>query len=192
LTGTAKAVLPASVERARSKSKNKSTSTPAQKTAQSSRARKRWANVPAEDRQESMRNMAQMRWATTERGYADAEHYFKITELDEAAETYQQMRKIYEMAGKVLDSRFQDERQNEERCSNPNCPFEPGGKRFDRNTPWFMRIAKKDPLTGRLYNQFACSPQCMVAIGAPGTKQREAPTTDARSPHFVGMGAAKA
>ena len=131
-----------------------------------------------------------MRWASAKDGVADAEHYFKTADLDEAAETYQQMRKIYELSGKVLDTRFQDERQNEERCSNPNCPFEPGGKKFDRNNPWYFRIAKKDPLTSRLYNQFACSPQCMVAIGAPGTKGREAPVTDVRSPNFQPAGRA--
>lgn len=178
---TAKATSPVSVKRAKKPAKN---TNPVERRAQSDRARKHWAKVPAEERTARATELAGMRWSTSKDGFADAEHYFKVTDLDEAAETYQQMRKIYEMAGKVLDTRFQDERQNEERCSNKNCPFEPGGKRFDRNNPWFMRIAKKDPLTSRLYNEFACSAQCMVAIGAPGTKGREAPVTDARNPHY--------
>jgi hypothetical protein len=44
----------------------------------------------------------------------------------------------------------------------------------------------KDPESGRLYNVFACSPSCSVAINAPGTKPREAPITDARNPNFQG------
>lgn len=184
MTGIAKAASPVSVSTKKSAKKLGKNTTQPGRAAQSDRARKRWAGVPPEERRARAVEMIGMRWASAKDGYADAEHYFKTADLDEAAETYQQMRKIYEMSGKVLDTRFQDERQNEERCSNPKCPFEPGGKRFDRNTPWLHRNAQKDPLTGRLYNVFACSTQCMVAIGAPGTKQREAPVTDARSPHF--------
>jgi hypothetical protein len=184
LTVTAKAASPVSVSAKKAAKKPTKNTNPVERRAQSQRATKRWANVPPEERRAHAVEMVGMRWASAKDGYADAEHYFKVTDLDEAADSYQQMRNIYEMAGKVLDTRFQEERQNEERCSNKACPFEPGGKRFDRNNPWFYRNAQKDPLTGRLYNVFACSPQCMVAVGAPGTKGREAPVTDARSPNF--------
>jgi hypothetical protein len=155
-------------------------------TAQAERARKRWAKVPAEDRSENARGMALHRWATTETGYADAELYFKTADLDEATETYSQVRKIFEMAGKEIDVRLQAERQDQEKCSNPQCQggLKGGPKMFDRNNPWYLRYAVKDPDTGRLYNVFACSPGCAVAINAPGTKPREAPITDVRNPNF--------
>lgn len=178
MTGTAKAASPVSVNRAGAAKK---TPTKAEKVAQSARARKRWADVPAEERSANARDMALERWATTERGYAEAELYFRTTDLDHAAETLQQMRKIFEMAGKTLDTRFQAERQDQEKCSNPECPRQ---AKFDRNNPWYMRYSVKDPVTSRLYNVFACSPMCAVAINAPGTKPREAPITDARNPSF--------
>jgi hypothetical protein len=155
-----------------------------ERSAQSERARKRWAGTTAEDRSENARGMALHRWATTEHGYAEAEQYFKAADMDEATETYAQIRKIFEMAGKTLDTRFQADQQ--EKCSNPDCPI-PGGKRFDRNSPWYLRVPQKDPATGRLYNRFACSPGCAVALNLPGTKPREAPITDARNPNYSGM-----
>jgi hypothetical protein len=178
LTGIVKVASPVSVERGH---KAKPAKKAPKNTAQAERARKRWAGVPPEERSANARGMALERWATTEQGYVEAEHYFTTTDLDQAAETLQQMRKIYEMACKTLDTRFQAERQDQEKCSNPDCPRQ---AKFDRNNPWYVRYAVKDQLTSRLYNVFACSPQCAVAINAPGTKPREAPISDARNPNF--------
>jgi hypothetical protein len=184
LTVTQKATSPVSANPARSRKKPPAKAS--KNTAQAERARKRWAKVPAEDRSENARGMALHRWATSEHGYAEAELYFKTADLDEATESYAQVRKIYEMAGKELDVRLQAERQDQEKCSNPHCTGGPKGdaKRFDRNNPWYLRYSQKDSATGRLYNVFACSPGCAVAINAPGTKPREAPITDVRNPNF--------
>lgn len=174
---TQKATSPVSDSQARSR---KNPPKKASNTAQSERARKRWAKVPAGDRSENARGMVLHRWATTERGFAEAETYFKTVDVDEATETYAQIRKIFEMAGKTIDARFQAAQQ--EKCSNPQCPnHQP---RFDRNNPWYLRVPMKDQVTGRLYNLFACSPGCAVALNLPGTKPREAPITDVRNPNF--------
>lgn len=178
MTGTAKVESKVSVERARPARTAKK---PAKNTIQATNARKNWAGVPAAERSERMRDLSRQRWAANAQNIAEAEMYFKTTDLDEAMEAYQEIRTIYEMSGKIIDTRFQAERQEEEKCSNPVC-----GKRFDRNTTWYFRQAKKDVLTGRLYNVFACSAACMVAIGAPGTKALPAPLTDARHPSNAG------
>ena len=186
MTGTTKAGLPASIESARPARPTRAAKKPVKNSTQATNARKRWAGVEPEARSKSMREIARQRWAADEINFAEAELYFKTADLDEGMETYQEMRKIYEMAGKMMDQRFQEERQQEEKCSNPKCPFEEGGKKFDRNVPWYFRQAKKDPATGRLYNVFACSAGCMVAIGAPGTKALPAPASDARHPSQAG------
>ena len=91
-------------------------------------------------------------------------HYFESSPLDMALETYSVMRKQYELAGKVIDQRVQDER-NEERCEN--CK-----KKFDQVNVWYNRESVKDPVTGTVRNVFSCSQACMIAIKGKGRKPR--------------------
>jgi hypothetical protein len=135
--------------------------------AQSARAQKRWAGVPAEERSANSRALALQRWAGNAEDETAIKHYFATEDLDTAMESYQQMRSTFEMIGKLLDGRFQAERQAEEKCSNPAC-----GKKFDRNMPWYYRNAKRHSVTGAVYNEFACSAACMIAIKGVGTEKR--------------------
>lgn len=135
--------------------------------AQKANAHKRWDAVPPEQRSENSRDMARQRWTADEEADAADKKYFETEDLDAAMESYQQMRRTFEMAGKILDARFQAERQAEEKCSNPVC-----GKHFDRNTPWYYRNAERNPISGAAYNVFACSQACMIAIKGVGTQKR--------------------
>lgn len=141
--------------------------TPANSQAQSANAQKRWNGVSPATRSENMRAIARQRWQADEQSDEATKQYFETEDLDVAMESYQQMRRTFEMAGKILDTRFQAERQAEEKCSNPAC-----GKHFDRNTPWYSRNAKRNPISGAAYNEFACSLECLVAIRGVGTEHR--------------------
>lgn len=147
---------------------------PAPNLAQSSNARKRWSGVPAAERSANARAMAKTRWQHDATSDADIRHYFETADLDEAMEQYQGMRKTYEAVGKLLDTRFQNERQQEECCSNPACKNGSGGvpKKFDRNNGWFYRDTRRDPGTNRMYNTFACCAACMVLVGGPQPQKR--------------------
>lgn len=141
--------------------------TAANSPAQVANGQKRWDGISQAKRSENMRELARQRWRADEQSDADDKKYFESADLDEAMESYQQMRRTFEAAGKILDARFQAERQAEEKCSNPAC-----GKHFDRNTPWYSRNAKRNPITGAAYNEFACSLECLVAIKGVGTEHR--------------------
>lgn len=143
----------------------------ANSAAQKANAHKRWDAVPAAARSENSREMARQRWKADELSDVATKQYFETEDLDVAMESYQQMRKTFEIAGKILDGRFQAERQAEEKCSNPTC-----GKPFDRNTPWYYRNSVRNPITGAAYNEFACCVQCMIAIKGVGTQKRSGPT----------------
>jgi len=172
LTETIKVESLASVKRerapraARKKAAAKSVTAP-NSAAQRANAHKRWDATPAAARSENSREMARQRWKADELSDAATKHYFETEDLDLAMEAYQQMRKTFEMAGKILDGRFQAERQAEEKCSNPAC-----GKPFDRNTPWYYRNSLRNPITGAAYNEFACCAACMIAIKGVGTQKR--------------------
>lgn len=166
MTETAKVASSASVKHT-SRKKAPAKATTSNSAAQSRNAQKRWTGVPPEQRSENMREIARQRWAASEVDDAAMKEYFETEDLDAAMEAYQQMRKTFETAGKILDGRFQAERQADEKCSNPAC-----GKHFDRNTPWFYRNAERNPITGAAYNVFACSQSCMIAIKAVGTQKR--------------------
>jgi hypothetical protein len=170
LTGTIKveslaSVKPRAPRAPRKKAPAKATA--ANSPAQVANGQKRWNGVSQAERSENMRELARQRWAADEQRDADDKKYFESVDLDEAMESYQQMRRTFEAAGKILDARFQAERQADEKCSNPAC-----GKHFDRNTPWYSRNAKRNPITGAAYNEFACSMECLIAIKGVGTEHR--------------------
>jgi hypothetical protein len=168
LTEIAKVTSSVSVSKpARAARKKAPAKVAANSAAQSANAHKRWAATPAAARSENSREMAHVRWAADEQSEATTKKYYETEDLDTAMESYQNMRRTFEMAGRILDGRFQSERQAEEKCSNPEC-----GKHFDRNTPWFYRNAIRNPITGAAYNEFACSQACMIAIKAVGTQKR--------------------
>lgn len=131
---------------------------------QQAKGKARWNGKTKGERSHAMSEVVGHRWngvAQTEEGLR---HYFENTPLETALETYAVMRKQYELAGKLIDARVQDER-NEEKCEN--CE-----KRFDGTNVWYNREAVKDPVTGTIRNIFSCSQACMIAIKGKGRKPR--------------------
>lgn len=109
-----------------------------------------------------MAQVARGRWDGATQTEEDIREYFESENLDKAFEAYSGMRKMYELAGKLLDTRVQAER-NQEACEY--C-----GKKFDKDNPWFNRDPVKDMATGIIRNIFTCSQACMIALR--GKKQR--------------------
>jgi len=111
-----------------------------------------------------MSSVAHQRWDGVAQDEVSLREYFESAPLDSALESYAVMRKHYELAGKCIDTRVQEER-NQEKCEN--C-----GRPFDREHVWYNRESVKDPLTGSIRNIFSCSQACMIALKGRGRKPR--------------------
>lgn len=130
---------------------------------QAKKGRQRWNGVEKKERSRITSDAVQHRWKGVAQTEQELQEYFKSVDLDTALETYYAMRKQYESAGKIVDTRVQAER-NAEECAN--C-----GKKFDKDSPWFNREPTKDYRTGVLYNIFSCSQACMIALKGKGVKR---------------------
>jgi hypothetical protein len=125
-------------------------------TSQAAKARKRWARKTRKERSKIMSEIAIHRWNGVSQSDDKIREFFESAKLDDAFESYAVLRKQYEIAGKILDTRVQ-EAHNVEKCEY--C-----GKRLDKDIPWFNRDPVKDPATGIIRNIFACSQACMIAM----------------------------
>ena len=119
-------------------------------------ARKRWERTPKKQRSREMSSVAKSRWDAVTRNDEQLRECFQKAPLDDVLEIYAVMRKQYEMVGRILDDRVQQER-NKEACAN--C-----GKEFSKDSPWYNREPVKDEATGIITNVFSCSQACMIAL----------------------------
>lgn len=131
---------------------------------QRAKAKKRWNGKTKDERSHTMSEVAHLRWDGLAQDEDSMRQFFEQAPLDAALESYAVMRKHYEIAGKCIDTRVQQER-SQEKCEN--C-----GKQFDKDTVWYNREAVKDPVTGTIRNIFSCSQACMIAVKGRGRKPR--------------------
>jgi hypothetical protein len=128
------------------------------------KGKKRWNGKTKDERSLAMSEIAHQRWDGLAHDENSLRRHFENSPLDVALESYAVLRKHYEIAGKCIDVRVQQER-SQEKCEN--C-----GKIFDQDNVWYNREAQKHPVTGTVRNIFSCSQACMIAIKGRGRKPR--------------------
>lgn len=134
--------------------------------SQSKKAKARWASVPKAKRVKEARLRIRQRWDLEKEDEQAAQEFFTTVDLDKAMEAHQKIRKLYENSGRILDERLQKQRTSEI-CTN--CGFQ-----FSKAQPWYNRETVKDPATGGIYNKFACSQACLIAMKSPAAANHKA------------------